>query len=91
MITLAFLNAANYGVVNVTFGVGDPQWVRQGYTIGAIEVRFLVPRANRNFVMLIHSYLCWAYSYRISRMELYMRILSQFAMSLIVLDTITAR
>ncbi|KAK7683126.1 hypothetical protein QCA50_013799 [Cerrena zonata] len=34
----AFLNAANYGVVNVTFGVGDPQWVRQGYTIGAIEL-----------------------------------------------------
>lgn len=36
---LAFLNAANYGVVDVTFGIGDPAWVYGGYTIGKFAVR----------------------------------------------------
>ena len=33
------MNAANYGVVDVTFGIGDPAWVYGGYTIGKFVVR----------------------------------------------------
>lgn len=36
---LAFLTAAGYASANVRFGVGDPSFVRQEFTVAPFKVR----------------------------------------------------
>ena len=39
----AFLTAAGYASANVQYGFGDPEFVHNGYTVAAFEVRAHFP------------------------------------------------